>query len=76
MKEDPGSISSVKCHNKRQCTQTEAREFPSKHHETIFTVQVTEDWYKLPRKIVTSPSLEIFKAAWTWFWETCCRWTR
>ncbi|PKU47748.1 hypothetical protein llap_1948 [Limosa lapponica baueri] len=31
----------------------------SEHH--FFTVKVTEDWHILPREVVESPGLEIFK---------------
>ena len=38
------------------------RRFPLNTRKHFFTVRVTEHWHSLPREIVESPSLEIFKS--------------
>lgn len=41
--------------------------------KNFFTVRVAEPWHNLPREVVESPSLEIFKPAWMLSWVACCR---
>ncbi|KFW91166.1 hypothetical protein N336_11717, partial [Phalacrocorax carbo] len=36
--------------------------FPLNIRKHIFTVRVADHWHKLPREIVESPFLEIFKS--------------
>ena len=40
----------------------EHRRFPLKTRKHFFTVTVTERWHKLPREVMESPSLEVFKS--------------
>jgi len=37
------------------------RKFQQNMRKNFFTLRVMEPWHKLPREVVESPSLEIFK---------------
>jgi len=42
--------------------KTKHRRFPLNPRKHFFTVRVTEQWYRLPREVVESPSFEIFES--------------
>ena len=48
--------------DQRQWAQTETQEIPSEFKKRVFTVRVTEHCQRLPREVVESPLLEIFKS--------------
>jgi len=56
-----------------QGAKTAIQEIPYRHKKkNLFTVRVAEQWNRLPRQIVESPSQEIFKT-WMLSHATRCR---
>ncbi|GAB0203599.1 hypothetical protein GRJ2_002825500 [Grus japonensis] len=43
------------------CPVTGTQEIPSEHRKKLLYFEVTEHWNRLPREVVESPSLEIFR---------------
>jgi len=54
-------FSSAQRQDKGQWAQTEAQEVPSEHEEEFLPSEGDEALNRLPREVVESPSLEIFK---------------
>ena len=60
---DGTRISSVACRNKTRDNghRPEHRKLHTNTRKNFFTVRLAEPWYRLPREVVESPSLEVFK---------------
>lgn len=60
---DDVSLFSVVCSNRRRSNDIKLghRKFCINMHKNLFTVRESEYWNSLPRDVVESPSLEIFK---------------
>jgi len=56
---------------KRQ--KLEHQKFQTNMRKNFFTVRMTEHWNRLPKEVVKSPSLEIFKICLDLTWATYCR---
>jgi len=62
-KEDRAKLFSVLPSDQRLSAQAETQQVPSEHQEALFfCVRVAEHWHRLPREVVESPCLEIFRS--------------
>lgn len=55
------------------CDRTEGSGQKLEYRKNFFIGRVMEQWSRLFREVVESPSLEIFKPAWMLSWVACCR---
>ncbi len=62
---DEAGLSSVvhSCRTRSNGLKLERRMFHIKMRKNLFTVRVTEHWNKLPRVVVESTTMEIFKTS-------------
>ena len=63
--EDGPNSFQLQGHNKGQRAQTEAEEVPAEHEEELLPSEGDGALDRLPRELVESRSLEIFRPAWT-----------
>jgi len=60
---DEARLFSVVCSSRKRSNGLKLvhRKFHTNKQKNFFMVRTTEHWYRLPREVVESPSMEIFK---------------